>query len=288
MTFGWISLTFDDALDEHLDHVLPLLNEYGLHGTFYAQLSSNCFIKRQSEWRQAALQGHEIGNHTVFHPADARKAWVRAGNAIDHYSLDRMRLELEFANNFLSAMDGHSLRTFAFPCSNSFVGSRGWIRRLLERSGLGQTRVAGWVDRARLDWGSTRTTYEPVVGELFAAGRGGGLIHGQPIPALSTWRRTHLPSVAVENWTFQDLKNHVTTAVDSDTWLILQFHGVGGGHRMDCELNVFQDFVAWLKSEHPDRVLSVVDGATRIWPPITTEIARDSSIGHFAQDNSYD
>lgn len=266
MRAGWISLTFDDALHEHLDHVVPLLNDYGLRGTFYTHLCSEAFINRQADWRRAANQGHEIGNHTIFHPADGRKHWVRPGNAIESYSLDRMQLELEFSSQFLTAMDGRERRTFAYPCSNSFIGRRGRIKRLVERIGLGRTRVAGWIDRMRFDWGSTLKSYEPIVGQLFAAGRGGGLSRGQAVPELSKWRRTQLPSVAVENWTLSELQEHVTNALNAETWAIFQFHGVGGGHRMDCDLRTFREFVMWLNCSHVDRVLTVMDGADRLWP----------------------
>ncbi len=263
---GWISLTFDDALHEHLDHVVPALNRVALKGTFYTHLSSPAFVGRQQNWRQAAAEGHELGNHTVFHPAAASKRWVRPGNAIERYSLDRMRLELEFANATLSALDGRIERTFAYPCSNSFVGRTGWVRRAVEAAGWGQTRLAGWVDHWNLDWGSTRQSYEPIIGELFAAGRGGGLSFGQQVPPTSTWRRSRMPSVAVENWSLHDLQQHVNRAITSNTWAILQFHGVGGGHQMDCPLSIFMEFVTWLKSEYAERVITVLEGSRRLWP----------------------
>ena len=263
---GWISLTFDDGLHEHLDNVAPALNRVALPGTFYTHISSSAFVGRQADWRQVAADGHELGNHTIFHPAEARKHWVRPGNAIENYTLDRMRLELEFANALLSALDGRTERTFAYPCSNSFVGRRGWVRRAVEEVGWGRTRVAGWVDDFSLDLGSTRQSYEPIIGELFVAGRGGGLSSGQQVPPTSSWQRSQIPSVAVENWSLLDLQRHVTSAATSNTWAILQFHGVGGGHHMDCPLPVFLEFVSWLKTEYPQSVITVLEGARRLWP----------------------
>ena len=265
MQTGWVSLSFDDGLDQHLDHAVPLLTAAGLAGTFYVPLSAQGFITRNTDWRRAANEGHELGNHTVFHPADARKDWVRPGNAIDWYTLDRMRLELEFASQVLQTLDGLSERTFAYPCCNSFVGSRGWVRRLVEAVGFGRTRLAGWVDQWRLDLGSTLRSYEPVAGDLFVAARGGGLVRGQSVPPTATWRRTQLPSVAVDNWSLPDLQRHVTASVKSGTWAILQFHGVGGGHRLNCHLAVFLEFVAWLQSEHAGQVITVLEGARRLW-----------------------
>ncbi len=287
---GWISLSFDDALDQHLDHAVPLLTAAGLVGTFYVPLFSTAFITRNADWRRASHEGHELGNHTVFHPADARKDWVRPGNAIDWYSLDRMRLELEFASQVLQTLDGQSERTFAYPCCNSFIGSRGWVRRLVEAAGYGRTRLAGWVDQWQLDLGSTLRSYEPLAGDLFAAARGGGLVRGQCVPPTASWRRTQLPSVAVDNWSLADLQSHVASAVESGTWAILQFHGIGGGHRLNCPLAVFQEFVAWLHAECAGQVITVLEGARRLWGNATAshEVPCAEAITHHQSTEAVD
>jgi len=277
---GRVSLTFDDALGSHLDQVVPILNKAGFQGTFYVHLSSVNFITRQREWRQAALDGHELGNHTVFHPADERKSWVRPGNAINYYTIERMRMELSYANSVLNALDGANDRSFAYPCCNSFVGHHGWVRSAIDRAGLGRTRIAAWVDRGNLDWGSTRHCYESIVGELCLAGRGGGLTIGQAIPTTSTWRRTNLLSAAVDNPTLADLQSHVEWAMANDRWAILQFHGIGGDHHMNCPLAVFHDLVTWLKLAYADRVTTVRDGARHQWDSMkdTTHLAEPNSV----------
>ncbi|MFO1092648.1 MAG: polysaccharide deacetylase family protein [Planctomycetaceae bacterium] len=274
---GWITLTFDDALDQHLDVVLPALDTNGLVGTFYVPLSARGFVRRQDEWRAAALSGHELGNHTVFHPALSSKAWVQPGNAIDDYSLDRMRMELEFANEMLSAVDGQPERTFAYPCSNPCVGHSGWVRAALRRLNLDRTRLAGWVDRFQLDVGSTRESYARIVGELFPAARGGGLSRGAVVPPTSQWERTNLLSVAVEGWELSELQRHVEAAVSRQTWGILQFHGVGGGHHMDCDASVFREFAAWLGDRHPLCVKTVLEGVRRLWPDCSSSTGMSSS-----------
>lgn len=265
MLTGWVSLTFDDALNEHLDHAIPILNEWRLRGTFYGHLAALAFGPRLDEWRQAARDGHELGNHTIFHPADARKAWVRAGNAIDGYSLDRMRQELEAANRLLQAIDGCMERTFAYPCSTTILGHRGVIKDLLFKLGYERTRLPGIVDRWRCDLGSTQQSYVPLVGKLFLAARCGGLEKVSPVPPVAAFNRFLLPSVAVDGWSLRELIGFTERGLAADTWVILQFHGIGGGHRMDCELNVFREFVAWLQSNHADRVATIRDVAARLW-----------------------
>jgi hypothetical protein len=260
-----VSLTFDDALPEHLDRAIPLLDEHGLRGTFYTHLSAPAFASRWSDWQAAAGRGHELGNHTIFHPADARKAWVRPGNAIDGYSLDRLRQELEVANRLLEAVDGQTSRTFAYPCSQPILGRPGFAKRVLRTCGLDQTRLTTWVDRCGLQWGSTEASYEPIIRDLFPAARSGGLTHDSEVPPVSEWNRWSMPSVAVEGWSLPNLQQFVDRALKRETWVILQFHGIGGGHRMDCDLPVFREFIAWLEGEHRERVVTVRDGADEVW-----------------------
>ncbi|MGA2616470.1 MAG: polysaccharide deacetylase family protein [Thermoguttaceae bacterium] len=282
VSLSLISLSFDDALDQHLDHALPVMEKHGLVGTFYTHLAAPAFGRRTDEWRDAARRGHELGNHTIFHPADARKPWVREGNAIDRYSVDRMRMELETANQLLRAIDGQTERTFAYPCSNPIVGRRGVAKSLLFKWGFEFTRLPGLVDRLHLDFGSTQTSYVPVVGDLFVAGRGGGLTPDSPVPPLETFNKACLPSVAVDGWTLDGLAGFVRRAIAAETWAILQFHGVGGGHRLDCNMAVFHDFIAWLADHCADRVVTVVDGARRVW-----KLERPTPVSSPRKDESY-
>lgn len=268
-----ISLTFDDALDQHLDNAIPILEQQGLRGTFYTHLAAPAFGPRLDEWCGAAQRGHELGNHTILHPADERKAWVSEGNALDRYTLDRMRLELQAANRLLAGLDGRAERTFAYPCSNPILGRRGLAKSLLFRLGCEFTRLPGLVDRLSLDLGSTQTSYISVIRELFLAGRGGGLTLTSVVPALNALDPAYLPSVAVDAWKLADLTGFVERGLAADSWPILQFHGVGGGHRLDCEIHVFRDFIVWLSDRHAPRVVTVVEGAAKLWKPHQNAVA---------------
>src|SRR5678809_596404 len=68
-----ICLTYDDGLQSHLATVLPQLNSAGLKGTFFLnsiQGSSEAIGEASpatSGWTNAALHGHELANHTLFH-----------------------------------------------------------------------------------------------------------------------------------------------------------------------------------------------------------------------------
>ena len=53
-----VVLTYDDALDVHLDNVIPLLDSLDLKGTFYIIGSSEDFKRRMEDWRKAGKNGH--------------------------------------------------------------------------------------------------------------------------------------------------------------------------------------------------------------------------------------
>ena len=156
-----ISLTFDDGLDAHLDVAMPVLEQAGLRGTFYVDIRSTSLGRRGGEWREAAARGHELGNHSLLHPAVPPS--LKELGETDTLALpgatfvtltqqgDRMRMELEVANNVLRALDGRTERTYAFPCSNPILGRPGLMSRALARLGLERTRLMGWVRRSGFD-----------------------------------------------------------------------------------------------------------------------------------------
>ena len=63
---GAISITFDDARFSQIDTGLPILDEYNAKATFYVSIGS--LKKRLDDWKKAAANGHEIGNHSLTHP----------------------------------------------------------------------------------------------------------------------------------------------------------------------------------------------------------------------------
>src|SRR6187431_112230 len=69
-----VVLTYDDALNIHLDKVIPALNSFNFKGTFYLIASLPAVTNRTAEWRAAAKKGHELGNHTLYHPCDGSLA----------------------------------------------------------------------------------------------------------------------------------------------------------------------------------------------------------------------
>jgi peptidoglycan/xylan/chitin deacetylase (PgdA/CDA1 family) len=116
-----ISLSYDDALSSHLDTVVPALNKYNIKASFYLTLASPVVRAHLPQWRTTAQQGHELGNHTLYHPCRASlpgREWVPDTADLDAYSLRQMVQEVELANSFLHAIDGRSERTFTPPCGD--------------------------------------------------------------------------------------------------------------------------------------------------------------------------
>ena len=78
-----VCLTYDDALDCQLNYAIPELDSAGLKGTFFCTGNSTSLYRRMNEWKAAAGRGHELGNHSLFHPCIKHRpdgsdyAWVK-------------------------------------------------------------------------------------------------------------------------------------------------------------------------------------------------------------------
>jgi peptidoglycan/xylan/chitin deacetylase (PgdA/CDA1 family) len=256
-----VTLTFDDGLDAHLDCAIPTLDRHGLKGTFFVPLASESFGRRHPEWARAAARGHEIGNHTIFHPAVSQKTWVTEGIAIERYSIDRMRRELSVANTVLGMLDGRTERTFAFPCSNPHLGRPGWPRRVLTRAHLDRTRLMGWIDRAGLDIGSHLVDYTPLVREAFVGARCGARTVASLSPTRDDPHRVR--GVEGDGHDGADLVAAVEAAVARKAWLVLVFHGIGDGHDLSCSQAAFADLAGHLASNPRVEVVPFIDGVRR-------------------------
>ena len=125
-----ISLSYDDALDSQLDNAIPALNKHGFVASFYLTLASPTVMQRLTEWRAAAMQGHELGNHTIYHPCSAalpNREWVPSYYNIDEYEIDEIVHEVTVANSFLHAIDGRSERTLTPPCGDIIVSGEDYL-----------------------------------------------------------------------------------------------------------------------------------------------------------------
>lgn len=189
-------LTYDDGLDCHLDVVVPQLDDYGLKGTFFVTGSSPSLYNRMDEWRQIAMNGHELGNHTLFHPCAAEgRDFITPEFDLSTYSLDRLFTELRTANTLLKAIDGREDRTFAYTCTD-----------VLAANGY---------------------NFSDTISTIFGAARGGD----SRIPdSMNGYDVFNAPSWATEDASSGELIDFVKEAGDKGTIAIFMFHSVGGGY----------------------------------------------------------
>ena len=125
-----VSLAYDDALDSQLDNAIPALDRHGLKGSFYLQLSSPPVEKRMAEWRAAAGNGHELGNHTLFHQCSGSmqgREWVQPQRDLDKTTAAQMQDQIRMANVMLAAIDGKHERTMTVPCGDILAGGKNYI-----------------------------------------------------------------------------------------------------------------------------------------------------------------
>lgn len=189
-----VVFTYDDGLDCHLDVAVPQLDEFEFKGTFYCTGNSKSLYNRLEEWREIAKNGHELGNHTLFHPCDGKRFdWVKPEYDLSEYTLDQIIVELQTANTLLKAVDGKTNRTFGYTCSNF---------------------VAGGVD------------FTTNISEMFAAARCDGPVPGN----MEDYNIHKTPSWGVNSPSIEDLVAYLKEAKDNGTIAVFMFHSVGGGY----------------------------------------------------------
>lgn len=131
-----VSLSYDDALNSQLDNAIPELNKHNLKASFYVLPNSPVMYKRMKEWVLAAKQGHELGNHSMYHPCRAsleNRSWVLDHHDLDKYTLAQMVEEITTVNTFLHAIDGKTERTFTPPCGDLIAGGDDYLSKINEQ-----------------------------------------------------------------------------------------------------------------------------------------------------------
>lgn len=118
-----ISLSYDDALASQLDNAVPVLDKHKFKASFYVFASAPVFSERLNEWRALAANGHELGNHTLYHNCSRKLSgdWVRPYVDLDARSVEHMVVDITILNTLLQAVDGHTQRTFTTPCGQTLA-----------------------------------------------------------------------------------------------------------------------------------------------------------------------
>lgn len=128
-----IVLTYDDAMMSHLDNAVPALEARGLKATFFLNVRFD--EKGVERWRAVAALGHELANHTIFHPCRKGTFAMEPQYESERYSAAGMVAEIGAMNVLLHAVDGKTGRTFGVPCAQRTAGGEDY-GEALRRSGL--------------------------------------------------------------------------------------------------------------------------------------------------------
>ncbi|MCP9767076.1 hypothetical protein EGI22_04085 [Lacihabitans sp. LS3-19] len=213
-----VVLTYDDALNVHLDNVAPALDSLSLKGTFYLTSSSEASRNRINDWRKAAQNGHELGNHTVYHPCDASgpgMSWVKPEYDLSKYSMAQIQSEIKMCNAFLKAIDGKNKRTFAFTCGHKKVAEGEFILSLSDE---------------------------------FVAAR--AVRH--EMHSFEDQKLMDIDCYSMENKTGEEMIALVKQAQAQGKLLVFLFHGVGGEHALNVSKEAHSQLLHYLKENEKD------------------------------------
>lgn len=220
-----ICLTYDDGLETQLSNVVPQLDSNNLKGTFFLnsiQGSSQSDVIGQFPeavlgWTNAAKNGHELGNHTLFHACPEKLGWDKS-ISIDNYTIDKIIKEISSVNNMLSMLDPQrKTRSFAFPCNNIFIAGIDYSE-IIKKKGLVRFGRTGG------DSNSVITDFKH--------------LNTMQVPSWHVWTKT----------TLQQLISFAEKVKKTGGMGVYQFHGVGG-QIFQISKETHQAFLYYLK-EH--------------------------------------
>lgn len=132
-----IVLTYDDAINSQLDVAVPQLNAAHLKATFF--LTGNLTATTIPRWRTVAAAGHELANHTLYHPCVGNGT----GQNSKAYTVAAIVREISMMNNFLFAVDGKQGRTYAYPCTETKVDGVSYVDSLRKSKLVKYARIGG-------------------------------------------------------------------------------------------------------------------------------------------------
>ena len=212
-----VVLTYDDAINQHLDNAIPLLDSLRFKGTFYVTAFSQSMQARLNEWRKLATNGHELGNHTLYHPCIGGKGreWVSKEYDMNNYTVRRMVDETRMTNLFLQALDGKTKRTFAFTCGDMKIGDSSFINAM------------------KNDFVAARAVRDEM-------------------HKLNEINLYNVDCYMVNSHSFEQMKEWVDKAIQTNSLLVILFHGVGGGNALNVSLQAHRDLLRYIKQNEKD------------------------------------
>lgn len=212
-----VVLTYDDAIDQHLNNAIPILDSLGLKATFYITGGSSSVRERLGDWKKIATHGHELGNHTLYHPCigGPGREWVRDEYDMRKYTVRRMIDETRMNNTFLRSLDGKTTRTFAFTCGDMKVNDTAFI------------------DAMKNDFIAARAVRHEM----------------HTIDKIDLY---NIDCYGVNGQTAAQMIDWVKQAIQTNSLFVILFHGVGGGNALNVQIPEHRRFLQWLKQNEKD------------------------------------
>lgn len=216
-----VVLTYDDAINEHLDNAVPVLDSLGLKATFYITAFSTSMQTRLNDWKNLAAKGYELGNHTLYHPCigGAGREWVSKQNDLRNYSVRRMENEVRMTNLFLQSLDGKTKRTFAFTCGDMKIEDS------LFMNGMKNDFVGARAVRNEMHKINEVDLY-------------------------------NIDCYVVNNHSFDQMKEWVDKAITTNSLLVILFHGVGGGNGLNVSIDDHRKILSYIKQQEKDIMIA--------------------------------
>lgn len=205
-----VSLSFDDGRLSQVDVGTPLLDQYGVKATFVVVPSA--VEKRLDKWKKAAANGHELGNHTLYHPCSGNFSWSKE-KALENYTLKKMREELIESNRQLEHLLGIKATVFAYPCGSTYVGR-----------------------------GVNTRSYVPLIAELFVVGRG-WLNETPNDPSFCDFAQ--LTGMEMDGKDFDQILPLVENARKDGSWLVLAGHEIGESGNQTTRTEMLKKLIAY-------------------------------------------
>ncbi len=207
-----VNLAYDDALNSQLDNAVPILNKYQLKASFYLTMNSPVVKNRTADWRELAKEGHELGNHTIYHACRGSlpgRDWVDKKNDLDHKSVAELVDEVLNANRLLQALDGETSRTFTVPCADHFASGKNYVNQI-------------------------KSQFIAIKGQV-----------GTIEKSIKNIDLNNINVIAPVNMSGEELIQHVKTAAKYGTMVNFTFHGIGADH-LSISSKAHQQLVEYL------------------------------------------
>ena len=189
-----LSLSFDDARLSQMDNGVPLFDKYGVKATFYVSPSN--MAMRLDGWKKAVSNGHDIGNHSIYHPCSGNYGWPQE-RALENYTLIRMHTELDSANKIIEDQLGIVPDSYGYPCGQTYVGQGTATKSFIPL-------VSAMFETGRL-WLSERPNY-PIICDM-----------------------AQLNGMELDGKSFDEIKELIAYAKKQGAWLILVGHEISNG-----------------------------------------------------------